>query len=137
LSDKVQIFSHSVGEDASFDDGLRRYFEYRDLGIADASHGDVVAHVVRAKEGDNATGQWHRHDCTFQMYYVLEGWARFEYAGHGVHVVKKGDCVLQPPNIVHREIEHSADLEILEIVAPANFKSHMVDDADVPADAAE
>ena len=134
---KVQVFSHHVGEGAEFDPGLRKYFEYCDLGIAGASNGDVVAHVVRAREGHNATGQWHRHDCTFQMYYVLEGWARFEYAGHGVHLVKKGDCVLQPPNIVHREIEHSGDLEILEVVAPANFETFVVEDADVPADAAE
>jgi quercetin dioxygenase-like cupin family protein len=135
--EKVQVFSHHEGDKADFETGLRRYFDYCDLGIKDATHGDFVAHIVRAKEGHSATGQWHYHDCDFQMYYVLKGWARFEYEGQGVHVVRKGDCVLQPARIKHREIEHSADLQILEIVAPANFETHVVEDSDVPADAAE
>lgn len=125
---KEQTFSHSIGEDAEFEQkGLRGYFEYRDLGIAEATNGDVVAHVIRAKEGHNATGQWHIHDCSFQMYYVLKGWARFEYEGQGIKTVKQGDCVLQPAGIRHREIEHSADLELIEIVSPADFTTQPVD----------
>lgn len=125
---KTQKFSHSVGEVAEFvPQGLRGYFEYRDLGIAEATNGDVVAHVVRAKEGHNATGQWHVPDCTFQMYYVLKGWARFEYEGEGIKTVRAGDCVLQPAGIRHREIEHSEDLELVEIVSPADFGTRPVD----------
>lgn len=123
-----QKFSHSKGESAKFAPrGLRSYFEYRDLGIADATNGEVVAHVIRAKKGHNAAGQWHVHGCKFQMYYVLKGWARFEYEGQGVKTVGPGDCVLQPAGIRHREIEHSADLELLEIVCPADFTSTDVD----------
>lgn len=132
---KTYDFLHHVGTDNDFvPRGLRSYFEYRDLGIEGASKGDVVAHVIRAKDGHNATGVWHVHDCSFQMFYVLKGWARFEYEGQGIHLVKEGDCVLQPPMIKHREIEHSADLELLEIVAPANFKTSEVE---APAAAAE
>jgi quercetin dioxygenase-like cupin family protein len=120
-------FVHHVAAESGFEGGLRGYFEYRDLGIAGESAGDVVAHVIRAREGDNATGQWHRHLCTFQMYYVLRGWARFEYEGHGVHTVRPGDCVLQPPGIRHREIDHSEDFELIEIVAPADFRTEVVD----------
>ncbi len=125
---KEQKFNHSEGANAEFvPQGLRGYFEYRDLGIADATNGDVVAHVIRAKEGHNATGQWHVHDCKFQMYYVLKGWARFEYEGQGIKTVKEGDCVLQPAGIRHREIEHSEDLELIEIVSPADFGTRPVD----------
>lgn len=127
MSDR-QKFSHNEGEKTEFvSRGLRGYFEYRDLGIADATNGEVVAHVIRAKQGHNATGQWHVHDCKFQMYYVLKGWARFEYEGQGVKTVKPGDCVLQPAGIRHREIEHSPDLELIEIVSPADFGSRDVD----------
>jgi hypothetical protein len=35
--------------------------------------------------------------------------------------------VHQPPQIRHREIGHSADLELLEIVMPADFKTVEVD----------
>ena len=123
-----QKFSHSVGEEAEFvPRGLRSYFEYRDLGIADATNGEVVAHVIRAKQGHNAAGQWHVHGCKFQMYYVLRGWARFEYEGEGIKTVNPGDCVLQPAGIRHREIEHSEDLELIEIVAPADFTSEDVE----------
>jgi len=125
---KAQKFCHSVGADAVFEErGLRGYFEYRDLGIADASNGDVVAHVIRAKDGHSATGQWHVHDCTFQMIYILKGWVRFEYEGQGEKLLKPGDSVLQPAGIRHREIEHSKDLELIEIVSPADFNSKDVD----------
>jgi mannose-6-phosphate isomerase-like protein (cupin superfamily) len=121
---KRQKFSHSEAAAATFEPrGLRGYFEYRDLGIADATDGEVVAHVIRAKEGHNATGEWHRHNCRFQLYYVLKGWARFEYEGEGIRTVRAGDCVLQPAGIRHREIEHSEDLELLEIVSPADFQT--------------
>lgn len=120
----TQKFCHSVGSEAKFEErGLRSYFEYRDLGIADASHGEVVAHVIRAKEGHSATGQWHQHDCTFQIIYILKGWVRFEYEGQGQKLLSPGDSVLQPAGIRHREIEHSADLELIEIVSPADFKT--------------
>ena len=71
--------------------------------------------------------QWHVHDCTFQMVYVLNGWAEFEYAGQGVHRIKKGDCINQRPGIPHREVACSDDFEVLEIVAPADFKTRVVE----------
>lgn len=130
-----QTFVHEESQQAVFvERGLRTYFEYRDLGIKDGTHGDYIAHVIRAKEGHNATGKWHWHDCTFQFVYVLKGWARFEYEGQGVRIVREGDCVMQPAGIRHREIEHSADFEVLEIVAPANFETH---ECEAPASASD
>jgi hypothetical protein len=35
--------------------------------------------------------------------------------------------VHQPPGIRHRELGHSADLELLEVVLPADFKTETVD----------
>ncbi|QUS56715.1 cupin domain-containing protein [Pseudovibrio brasiliensis] len=124
-----QSFSHSEGESGAFEArGLRSYFEYRDLGVADATNGAVVAHVIKAREGHSATGQWHVHDCSFQFYYVLKGWARFEYEGHGIRTVRPGDCVVQPAGIRHREIEHSEDFELIEVVSPANFGTRAEDE---------
>jgi len=71
--------------------------------------------------------QWHVHDCTFQFVQVLEGWATFEYDGQGEKTIRKGDTVLQPPGIKHREIACSKDFSVLEIVAPANFETRVVD----------
>jgi len=103
--------------------GLRNYFEYRDLGIRRATRGKVVAHVIRARPGKAPHGQWHRHDCDVQFVYVLKGWAVFEYEGVGQVKMKPGTCFYQPPGIRHREVRHSRDLELLEIVAPAEFRT--------------
>ena len=105
--------------------GLRNYFEYRDLGIEKATRGKVVAHVIRARPGKAPHGQWHRHHCDVQFVYVLKGWAVFEYEGVGRVRMKRGTCFYQPPGIRHREIRHSKDLEMIEIVAPANFRTRV------------
>ena len=103
--------------------GLRAYFEYRDLGIRRATRGKVVAHVIRARRGKAPHGQWHRHDCSLQFVYVLKGSAVFEYEGVGRVKMRPGSCFYQPPGIAHREISHSKDLELIEIVAPADFRT--------------
>jgi mannose-6-phosphate isomerase-like protein (cupin superfamily) len=103
--------------------GLRAYFEYRDLGIQRATRGKVVAHVIRARPGKAPHGEWHRHACDIQFVYVLKGWVEFEYEGVGKVMMKAGSCFYQPPSIRHREIRHSKNLELLEIVSPAVFKT--------------
>jgi mannose-6-phosphate isomerase-like protein (cupin superfamily) len=103
--------------------GLRNYFEYRDLGIEKATRGKVVAHVIRARPGRAPHGQWHRHDCDVQFVYVLKGSAVFEYEGVGRVTMRAGSCFYQPPGIRHRELRHSKDLEMIEIVAPAKFRT--------------
>ena len=107
--------------------GLRAYFEYRDLGIRRASRGNVVAHVIRARPGKSPHGQWHRHDCRLQFVYVLRGTAVFEYEGVGKVKMKPGSCFYQPPGIRHREIRHSKDLQMIEFVAPAKFRTYSVE----------
>lgn len=106
--------------------GLRSYFEYRDLGIKRATLGKVVAHVIRARPGKAPHGEWHVHDCDVQFVYVLKGWVLFEYEGVGKVLMKAGSCFYQPPRIRHRELEHSPDVEMLEVVSPASFKTASV-----------
>jgi mannose-6-phosphate isomerase-like protein (cupin superfamily) len=104
--------------------GLRSYFEYRDLGIKRATSGKVVAHVIRARPGKAPHGEWHAHDCKVQFVYVLKGWVLFEYEGVGKVMMKAGSCFYQPPRIRHRELRHSKNLEMIEIVSPAVFKTY-------------
>ena len=104
--------------------GLRNYFEYRDLGIRDATRGKVVAHVIRARPGKAPHGEWHAHDCKLQFVYVLKGWVEFEYEGVGKVTMRAGSCFYQPPNIRHRELRHSKNLEMLEVVGPAGFRTY-------------
>jgi quercetin dioxygenase-like cupin family protein len=103
--------------------GLRGYFEYRDLGIRRATRGKVVAHVIRARVGKAPHGEWHMHDCEVQFVYVLKGWVLFEYEGVGKVRMQAGSCFYQPPNIRHRELAHSKNLEMIEVVSPAAFRT--------------
>lgn len=122
------VVSHS--RDARFERGLRSFFEYRDLGIKDATAGKVVAHVIRAAAGTDFSSQPHVHKTTFQLVYVLKGWIEFEYEGQGRVRLEAGSCVHQPPEIRHREVGHSEDVEMLEIVLPANFTTEEVTSVD-------
>ena len=131
MSDK-QLFSVSRAEDAVYKTGLRSFMEYRDLGIANATHGQFRAHVVRIKKDapgshDLHTTGLHQHQCDFQMFYVLKGTIKFVYEGVGERTFGPGDCVLQPAGIVHNELECTDDLEILEIYSPAVHPTVKVD----------
>ena len=72
------------------------------------------------------SGQAHRHDTQFQLVYVLKGWIEFEYEDQGIVRLTAGSCVYQPPGIRHREIGHSDDVEMLELVMPADFATEEV-----------
>jgi quercetin dioxygenase-like cupin family protein len=120
-------FSVSHARDARFTRGLRSFFEYRDLGLKAATDGRAVAHVIRALPGAPFAGVPHRHDVELQIVYVLRGWIEFEYEGQGVVRLEPGSCVHQPPGIRHREVAHSDDVEMLEIVLPGEFATEEVD----------
>ncbi len=107
------------------DDGLRPFFQYRDLGLRAATNGRVVAHVIRAKPGVPAVSERHYHEVEFQMVYVLRGWIRFDYEGVGEVTLTAGSCVHQAPGIRHIELGHSDDLELIEIVMPADFETRL------------
>ena len=117
-----QKFCTSMLDSSPFEGGgLRDFFSYRDLGIKDATHGRYGAHVIRANQQvTEGTGR-HSHALDFQMFYVLKGWVRFTYEGEGEFTFRAGDSCLQPPGIEHELIECSADMELLEITAPADF----------------
>ena len=122
------VVSHA--KDADFERGLRSFYEYRDLGIKEATAGRVDAHVIRAAAGTEFSSQAHIHKTTFQLVYVLKGWIEFEYEGPGRVRLEAGSCVHQPPDIRHREVGHSEDIEMLEVVLPANFKTEEVASVD-------
>lgn len=117
----TQGFAVSHARDANFERGLRSFFEYRDLGIKEATQGRVEAHLIRAVPGSPFAGAAHLHRTTFQFVYVLKGWIEFEYEGQGLVRLEAGSSVYQPPAIRHRETGHSEDLEMLEIVMPSDF----------------
>jgi hypothetical protein len=118
-----QTFVASHNSPGAFEQGLRRYAQYRDLGIAAATGGLARAHVIKMiPPCDPAeVSKRHYHDVEFQMVYVLKGWIKSEFDGAGVVTMREGSCWLQPPKIKHTVLDYSDDCELLEIILPADF----------------
>ena len=116
--------SHHRDEDFKAD-GLRAYAKYRDLGIADATGGLARAHVIRLIGPCNPeeVSKLHFHDVDFQMVYVLKGWVKTYIEGQGENVMKEGSSWTQPPRIRHLIMDYSNDVELLEVILPADFKT--------------
>jgi mannose-6-phosphate isomerase-like protein (cupin superfamily) len=79
------------------------------------------AEVLRRQRLADGTG-WHKHECDFQIVIMTKGWARFMYEDKPT-LVQAGDVVHQRPGIVHYLYDYSPDMEYLEIVSPADFKT--------------
>lgn len=120
----VSKFSHVKPGDTEFKGGgLRDFFLYRDLGIADATGGQVICHLVKANPDlppEEGTG-WHKHECEFQIVIMTKGWARFMYEDKST-LVQAGDVVHQRPGITHYLYDYSEDMEYLEIVSPRRLQ---------------
>jgi hypothetical protein len=116
--------SHHREEDFKAD-GLRTYAKYRDLGIADASNGLARAHVIRLIGPCNPAevSKLHFHDIEFQMVYVLKGWVKTYMEGQGETLMQEGSAWTQPPRIKHLIMDYSDDVELLEVILPAEFKT--------------
>jgi hypothetical protein len=116
--------SHHRDEDFKAD-GLRAYAQYRDLGIADATGGLARAHVIRLIGPCNPdeVSKLHFHDVEFQMVYVLKGWVKTYMDGIGETTFNIGSSWTQPPKIRHLIMDYSDDVELLEVILPADFET--------------
>lgn len=114
-------FSHVKADENAFGtEGFRDFFLYRDLGIQEATGGQVLAQLVKAgRAPEHGTG-WHIHEAQFHIVYMLKGWARFMYEDQET-LVAAGDCVHQAPGLRHYLFDYSPDMEYLEVVGPAVF----------------
>jgi hypothetical protein len=122
---RKQTFVASHHSPGAFEEGLRRYAQYRDLGVAAATNGLARAHVIKMiPPCDPAeVSKRHYHDVEFQLVYVLKGWIKGEYDGQGVITMREGSCWLQPPKIKHTVLDYSDDCEMLEVILPADFET--------------
>ncbi|MDH6260830.1 cupin domain-containing protein [Bradyrhizobium sp. BR13661] len=116
--------SHHREEDFKAD-GLRAYAKYRDLGIAAASHGLAQAHVIRLQGPCDPAevSKLHLHHVDFQMVYVLKGWVKTYMDGQGETLMLEGSAWTQPPKIKHMILDYSDDVELLEVILPAEFRT--------------
>lgn len=120
-----QAFNVSHLASSGFEQGLRSYAKYRDLGMSKATGGLLQAHVIRMVPpcDPKEVSKRHFHDVDVQMIYVLKGWIRSEFEGHGEVTLREGSAWLQPPRIKHTVLDYSDDCEMLEIILPAEFET--------------
>jgi len=101
--------------------GLRSFWEYRDLGISEATGGRYGGYIVRSNHAGNESTGIHFHRPDVQLIYVLKGWLKAEYRGQGTVTLEAGTMLHNPPGNPHNVFAYSEDLEFLEITAPADY----------------
>ncbi len=112
---------------APYTQGRRTFFRYRDLGVADATHGRMRAQVMEAITGMTEPTGWHVHHCEAQFVYVLKGWVELEFEDGTREKLETGDAVMIPGEMKHNEIATSDDVEILELSIPGPMGTTPVD----------
>jgi quercetin dioxygenase-like cupin family protein len=101
--------------------GRRDFFKYRDLGVAEASGGNMRAQVMTASQGLSRPTGWHYHECDGQFIYILKGWVELQFEDGKTIKVEEGDSLFIPGYLRHNEIRTADEMEILEVSVPASW----------------
>lgn len=101
--------------------GRRDFFQYRDLGVAEASAGAMRAQVMSASQGMSRPTGWHYHECDGQFIYLLQGWVELQFEDGATIRVEQGDSLFIPGFVRHNEIRTSETMEILELSVPGQL----------------
>lgn len=101
--------------------GPRDFFDYRDLGVAEATDGLMEVQIIRAKRArENGTG-WHWHNMA-QLSYGLSGWAMLNVEGETAPVRQGvGDALSIPSHWCHNAFAFSDDYWALQMQIPADY----------------
>jgi quercetin dioxygenase-like cupin family protein len=92
---------------------------YRDL-IPGRLGGSIIASHIRIPDAGPVPDMVHYHTVGFQLIYCYTGWVRLVYEDQGPpFILAANDCVIQPPQIRHRVLEASENLQVIEIGVPA------------------
>jgi quercetin dioxygenase-like cupin family protein len=97
----------------------RAGMRYRDL-IPGRLGGSIIASHIRIPDAGPVPDMVHYHTVGFQLIYCYTGWVRLVYEDQGPpFILAANDCVIQPPQIRHRVLESSENLQVIEIGVPA------------------
>ena len=119
------------GQDSGWTAG-RAGMAYRDM-IPDRYGGAYIASHIHVEAGGPVPDYVHYHDVAHQLIYCHRGWVRVVYQDQGPSfVMEAGDCVLQPPGCRHQVLETSPDLYVVELTSPANHRTSVDHDLNLP-----
>jgi quercetin dioxygenase-like cupin family protein len=113
----------------------RAGMRYRDL-IPGRLGGSIIASHIRIPEAGPVPDMVHYHTVGFQLIFCYHGWVRLVYEDQGPpFVLQAGDCVIQPPEIRHRVLESSGNLEVVEVGVPAEHVTTIDHEMELPTPA--
>jgi quercetin dioxygenase-like cupin family protein len=112
----------------------RAGMNYRDL-IPDRLGGSIIASHIRIPSGGVVPDMVHYHTVGFQLIFCYKGWVDVLYEDQGPTLrLGAGDCVIQPPEIRHRVLLASSDIEVIEIGVPAEHVTTIDHEMELPND---
>jgi mannose-6-phosphate isomerase-like protein (cupin superfamily) len=120
-SKPAQTVAHARLKEPVLVKGRCEFFQYRDLGVAEASGGGMRAQVMMASQGLSRPTGWHFHECDGQFIYIIKGWVDLEFEDGRTIRVEQGDSLFIPGYMRHNEIRTADELEILEVSTPGEM----------------
>jgi quercetin dioxygenase-like cupin family protein len=112
----------------------RAGMHYRDL-IPDRLGGSIIASHIRIPDGGPVPDMVHYHKVGFQLIFCYRGWVDVAYEDQGPPMrLTAGDCFIQPPEIRHRVLVASDNVEVIEIGVPAEHVTEIDHDMTLPTD---
>ncbi len=110
----------------------RAGMQYRDL-IPDRLGGSIIASHIRIPDGGPVPDMVHYHTVGFQLIFCYRGWVDLVYEDQGPPFrLYAGNCVIQPPEIRHRVLFASDNIEVIEIGVPAEHVTTIDHEMELP-----
>ena len=110
----------------------RAGMHYRDL-IPDRLGGSIIASHIRIPDGGPVPDMVHYHTVGFQLIFCYRGWVDLVYEDQGEPFrLHAGNCVIQPPEIRHRVLFASDNIEVIEIGVPAEHVTTIDHEMELP-----
>jgi len=105
---------------------------YRDL-LPSRVGGNLMVSHIRIPNGGPVPDMVHFHSIRFQLIFCLKGWVKLVYEDQGnPFILSAGECVTQPPEIRHRVLECSDNLEVIEVAHPSSHLTTIDHDMQLP-----
>lgn len=110
----------------------RAGMHYRDL-VPGRLGGSIIASHIRIPDAGPVPDVVHYHTVGFQLIFAYRGEVKLVYEDQGPpFMLKAGDCVIQPPEIRHRVLESSENLQVIEIGVPADHVTTIDHEIELP-----
>ncbi|WP_080872601.1 cupin domain-containing protein [Oceanobacillus timonensis] len=107
-------------DESAWSEGLREFFEYRDLGTLEPTDGRVYVHVIRTTGQPYEAGTgWHYHSWA-QCFFVLDGHADLRVETGPRYALSAGDafCIGAGDTNRHFVDRVSSDYKLVELCVP-------------------